>query len=75
MVDLAAALGITYRAGLQLVADTLELRYRLPRLWALVQTGTLAAWKARQRRRPDHPPLPAGGLVRGPTPDRPGPPR
>ncbi len=34
--------------GLQLVSDTLELRYRLPRLWALVQTGTLAAWKARQ---------------------------
>ncbi len=48
VVDLAAALGVSYRAGLQLVADTLELRYRLPRLWALVQTGTLAAWKARQ---------------------------
>ncbi len=47
VVDLAAALGITYRAGLQLVADTLELHYRLPRLWALVQAGTLAAWKAR----------------------------
>ncbi len=47
VVDLAAALGVSYRAGLQLVADTLELHYRLPRLWALVQAGTLAAWKAR----------------------------
>ncbi len=48
VVDLAAALGVSYRAGLQLVADTLELHYRLPRLWALVQAGTLAAWKACQ---------------------------
>ncbi len=47
VVDLAAALGVSYRAGLELVADTLELHYRLPRLWALVQAGTLAAWKAR----------------------------
>ncbi len=26
----------------------MELRYRLPRLWALVQAGRLQAWKARQ---------------------------
>jgi hypothetical protein len=45
--ELAAALGLSYRSGLQLVADSVELRYRLPRLWALVQTGHLPAWKAR----------------------------
>src|SRR5512143_1620756 len=45
--ELAAALGLSYRSGLQLVADTVELCYRLPRLWALVQDGTLQAWKAR----------------------------
>ena len=45
--ELAAALGLSYRSGLQLVADTVELRYRLPRLWVLVQTGHLQAWRAR----------------------------
>ncbi len=48
VLALAAALGISYRAGLGLVGETLELRYRLPRLWALVQTGRLQAWKARR---------------------------
>jgi hypothetical protein len=45
---LAAALGLSYRTALGLVGETLELCYRLPRLWALVQTGALQAWKARQ---------------------------
>jgi hypothetical protein len=44
--ELAAALDISYRTGCGLVADALELRYRLPRLWALVQSGVLQAWKA-----------------------------
>jgi len=46
--ELGAALTVSYRAALSLVAETLELRYRLPRLWALVQAGSLQAWKARQ---------------------------
>ena len=46
--ELGAALGVSYHSGLGLVADALELRYRLPRLWALVQAGQLQAWKARQ---------------------------
>ena len=46
--ELAAALGPLALAGLALVAEAVELRYRLPRLWALVQTGDLQAWKARQ---------------------------
>ena len=33
---------------MSLVAEAVELRYRLPRLWALVQDGRLQAWKARQ---------------------------
>jgi hypothetical protein len=37
--DLAAALNITLDAARLLVADALELVYRLPRLWALVVAG------------------------------------
>jgi hypothetical protein len=46
--ELATALGMSQQAGLALVADALELCYRLPRLWSLVQDGSLQAWKARQ---------------------------
>ena len=46
--ELAAALDLSYRSGCGLVADSLELSYRLPRLWALVQAGVLQAWKARK---------------------------
>src|SRR5919199_1939753 len=45
--ELAAALGVGYHTGLQLVCDAVELCHRLPRLWALVQDGRLQAWKAR----------------------------
>src|SRR3954454_16923975 len=45
---LAAALHLPYRSTLGLVADAVELCYRLPRLWALVQDGRLQAWKARR---------------------------
>jgi hypothetical protein len=46
--ELAAALGLSHTAGLSLVAEAVELCYRLPRLWGLVQDGMLQAWKARQ---------------------------
>ena len=46
--ELAAALDISYGSACGLVAGALELRYRLPRLWALVQDGSLQAWKARK---------------------------
>jgi hypothetical protein len=48
VVELAAAIGASYLSGCRLVADSLELRYRLPRLWTLVQAGRLQAWKARR---------------------------
>ena len=46
-VDLAAALGITHDAGRQLIADALELAYRLPRLWKRVLAGEVPVWRAR----------------------------
>ena len=44
---LAAALGISFDAGRQLLADALELAYRLPRLNDLVHTGAVPAYVAR----------------------------
>ena len=46
--ELAAALDLSFAAGLRLVSEAVELCFRLPRLWALVQDGRLQAWKARQ---------------------------
>src|SRR5689334_11347368 len=46
--ELAAALNLSHAAGLTLVSEAVELCHRLPRLWALVQDGSLQAWKARQ---------------------------
>lgn len=46
--ELAAALGLGYHAGLRLVTEAVELAHRLPKLWGLVQSGQLQAWKARQ---------------------------
>src|SRR3954467_3027576 len=45
--ELAAALNVGYHTGLSLVSDAVDLCYRLPKLWALVQDGALQAWKAR----------------------------
>src|SRR5262245_37415645 len=44
--ELSAALSISHHATLGLVGQTLELRFRLPRLWRLVQDLTLPAWQA-----------------------------
>src|SRR5689334_15311151 len=46
--ELAAALNLSHAAGLSLVSEAVELCHRLPRLWGLVQDGSLQAWKARQ---------------------------
>src|SRR3954447_13307770 len=45
---LAAALHLPYRSTLGLVADAVELCYRLPRPRGRVHDGRLQAWKARQ---------------------------
>ena len=52
--SLAAALGLTLDAGRALIADALELTYRLPRLWDLVMAGLVAVWRARQISRETH---------------------
>ena len=51
---LAAALDLSLDAGRQLVADALELTYRLPRLWDLVQAGRVPVWRARAISRETH---------------------
>ena len=48
IAEFAAAVGIGTEAGKYYVGHALELRHRLPRLWARVLTGELAAWKARR---------------------------
>ena len=52
--SLGAALGITLDAARQLIADALELTYRLPRLWALVVAGLVPVWLARTISRETH---------------------
>src|SRR5665811_1695437 len=46
--ELGAALSISTFAAQHLVGDSLELRHRLPRLWARIMDGTLQAWRPRQ---------------------------
>jgi len=48
VTEIAAALGLSPAAGRRLVAEVLELAFRLPRLWEQVQSGRLQAWKARR---------------------------
>src|SRR6476620_5502722 len=52
--SLAAALGITLEAAKQLLADALELAYRLPRLLDLVERGAVPVWRARAISRETH---------------------
>ncbi len=52
--SLGAALGITLDAAKQLIADALELTYRLPRLWTLVVAGLVPVWLARTISRETH---------------------
>jgi hypothetical protein len=44
--ELGAALGMSTHAASVLVGNALELRHRLPRLWARVMAGQLPAWRA-----------------------------
>src|ERR1700710_1999506 len=47
--DLAAALDVSLDAARLLVGDSLELCYRLPRLWELTITGSVTVWRGRGR--------------------------
>ena len=48
VADLALALGMSTDAGRTYLGDAIELRYRLPKLWAVVITGRVPVWKARR---------------------------
>lgn len=45
--ELGALRGTGAVAARLLIGDALDLRHRLPRLWALVRTGVVRAWQAR----------------------------
>src|SRR5215210_4679793 len=47
IAELGAVLGISSTAAKKLIGHALELRHRLPRLWAQVQSGRVPAWRAR----------------------------
>jgi 5-methylcytosine-specific restriction endonuclease McrA len=47
VAELGAVLGISSTAAKKLVGHALELRHRLPRLWAQVHAGVVPAWRAR----------------------------
>src|SRR4051794_41437649 len=48
VAELALVLEMSTDAGRTYLGDALELRYRLPRLWAAVTTGQVQVWKARK---------------------------
>jgi len=48
VAEFAAAVGMGTEAGKHYLGQAVELRYRLPRLWARVTSGELVAWKARR---------------------------
>ncbi|GAA4694101.1 DUF222 domain-containing protein [Nocardioides conyzicola] len=46
--DLALALGMSTDAGRTYLGDAVEIRYRLPKIWAAVTAGRVQVWKARK---------------------------
>ena len=48
VADLALALGVSTDAGRRFLGDAVEIRHRLPRLWAEVTACRVAVWKARR---------------------------
>ena len=48
VAEFAAAVGLSTEAGKGYLGEAVELRYRLPRVWARVTAGDLVAWKARR---------------------------
>ncbi len=48
VAELGVVLQVGDHAAAALIADALDLRHRLPRLWSLVQAGGVQVWRARQ---------------------------
>ncbi|WP_374457248.1 HNH endonuclease signature motif containing protein [Nocardioides sp.] len=47
IAELGGVLGMSSTSAKKLIGQALELRHRLPRLWAQVHAGVVPAWKAR----------------------------
>ncbi len=65
VAEFAAAVGLPTETGKAYLGEALELRHRLPRTWARVGSGDLAAWRARRIARATIAPESGGGGVRG----------
>ncbi len=48
VAEFAAAIGLPTETGKAYLGEAVELRYRLPRVWARVVAGDLPAWRARR---------------------------
>ncbi len=48
IAEFALAIGRSTDAGRRVIAESVELKYRLARTWARVQSGDLEAWRARR---------------------------
>ena len=48
IAEFALAIGRSTDSGRAVIAHAVELKYRLPRHWARVQSGTLEPWRARR---------------------------
>ncbi|WP_395658528.1 DUF222 domain-containing protein [Nocardioides sp.] len=48
VAEFALAIGVSTDTGRTYLGDAVELRHRLPRLWARVVAGQVAVWKARK---------------------------
>jgi hypothetical protein len=46
--EYGAAIGVSHGVANRLIADALDLRHRLPQLWARVQGGEIKVWAARR---------------------------
>jgi Domain of unknown function (DUF222) len=60
VAELALALRMSTDAGRRYLGDAVEVRYRLPKIWALVSGGVLPVWRARKIAQATHT-LPMGG--------------
>ncbi len=67
VVEIGAALGVSYRSALCLVADAVELCFRLPTLVGPGAGGPVAGVEGAAGRTGDQPSLGRGGGVRGPA--------
>ena len=48
VAEFSVAIGVSTDAGRDLIADALEIRHRLPRVWARIMAGDLPAWRGRR---------------------------